>query len=450
MYTSILDHFKVEGNRLLFDGVDLLSIVEKYGTPIFIFSESRLKENAKFIQESFRKEYRETYIHYALKANSILSILKIFKDEGLKCEVSSTGELYKAIKAGFNPEDIIYNSPGKRVEDLYYAVKSRINCINVDSFYEMMLLNNIASELNLKVGISLRVVPEVMTPTLKTGISRSKFGFEIGELFKAYRLALELKNIDIKGIHAHIGSQISDLTSWENSSRTIVDIVNQLYNDLKIELDHINLGGGIPVDYTKTLVEEDNELPAYYKVKFDIHDIARTISTNLRRLKYDVKLYIEPGRSLVADACILLTRIVNFKERSSGEKWLIVDAGFNILPSARILRWYYPILNVSRIDEKHDTSFRIGGPLCDAEDVYHDVEGEENGFQKLPRYRRLPGKTSPGDVLAFLHTGAYGPEVMMNFNGMLRPPYLMILRNGDVKIIRRRDELDDLYRYEEF
>ncbi|MEM1776207.1 MAG: hypothetical protein QW079_04700, partial [Nitrososphaerota archaeon] len=92
----------------------------------------------------------------------------------------------------------------------------------------------------------------------------------------------------------------------------------------------------------------------------------------------------------------------------------------------------------------------IGGPLCDAEDVYHDVEGEENGFQKLPRYRRLPGKTSPGDVLAFLHTGAYGPEVMMNFNGMLRPPYLMILRNGDVKIIRRRDELDDLYRYEEF
>ncbi|MEM1583079.1 MAG: diaminopimelate decarboxylase [Nitrososphaerota archaeon] len=450
MHASLTDHLKIKGNQLLFDDVDVLSLAEKYGTPVFVFSESKLRENARFIQESFRREYEETYVHYALKANSILSILKIFKSEGLKCEVSSMGELYKAIKSGFKPEDIVYNSPGKRIRDLHYAVKNEINCINVDSFYELELLNNIAGELGLRASISLRVVPEVTVPTLQTGISRSKFGFEIGELLKAYRRALELKNIDVKGIHAHIGSQVSDLTSWENASKTIVRIVNQLYDSIGLKLEHINLGGGIPVDYTRTLIEEDRELPTYYRTNFDVCEIAKTISDNLRNLKYDVKLYIEPGRSLVADACVLLTRIVNFKERSSGERWLIIDAGFNVLPSARILRWYYPIVNASRISEKHNVRFRIGGPLCDAEDVYHDVEGEEYNREKLPRYRCLPEKTSVGDILAFLHVGAYGPEVLMNFNGMLKPPYIMILRSGDIKIIRRSDELNDLLLYEEF
>lgn len=214
------------------------------------------------------------------------------------------GELYKPIKSGFKPKDIVYNSPGKRVQDLHYAVKNDIFYINVDSFYEMELLNNIAAELGLRASISLRVVPEVTVPALQTGTSRSKFGFEIGELPKAYRCALELKNIDVKGIHAYIGSQVSDLTSWENVSKTIVKIVNQLYDNMGLKLEHINLGGGIPVDYTRTLIEEDRELPTYYRMNFDVSKIARTISDNLRNLKYDVKPYIEPGRSLVADACI--------------------------------------------------------------------------------------------------------------------------------------------------
>ena len=449
MCTSISKHLEVKNDRLYFDGVDLLQVAEDYKTPVFIFSESKIRENARLISDVFKQEYGDCYIHYALKANSILSILRILKGEQLRCEVSSGGELYKALKAGFKPEDIVYNGPGKTLEELKYAVEVGIDCINVDSLYELNLLANLAEKLKTRIGVSIRISPEVSAPSIKTGLSKTKFGVEINQVVKMIRHALEKRHLHLKGVHMHIGSQVTDIASWSQASMVAVRLANQIYEDLGLELDHINMGGGLPEDYTETIIEKDKDVPSYLWGSISISEIARAVSKNFKDLKYNTKLYIEPGRKLVADTCLLLTKIVNFKERSFGEKWLIVDAGFNILPSMRILRWYYPVINISRINERYDSPFRIGGPLCDGEDVYHDVEGEELGNPRLPKYRLLPTNSQPGDVLAVLHTGAYGPEVTMNFNGMLRPAYLMILQNAVVKVIRRRETLNDLVSYEE-
>jgi len=445
---SILDHLKIENNKLYLDDLDLLNIAEKYGTPLVIFSESRIRENAKEVLEAFKSHYNNSSIYYALKANSIFTIIKIIKEEGLYCEVSSYGELFKALQAGYEPNEIIFNGPGKTLNELETAVKLNLHCINVDSLYELKLLNSIAERLNTKANVSLRIVPEIITPILRTGVSSSKFGFEKNEIIKAYQLASNLKGIRVKGIHVHFGSQISDINTWISGSQTLVDIANEIYDKLGLELEHINMGGGLPVDYTKSLIMVDNDLPEYFKPNFNEDDVAKIIADALKDLKFNTNLYIEPGRRIVADSGILLTRIVNFKERSFNEKWLIVDAGFNVLLSARVLQWYYPILNISKINEKHDTTFRVGGPLCDAHDVYHDLEGEEKNKPKLPKYRLLPKSSAPGDILAMLHVGAYGPEVMTNFNGMLKPPIIMISKDKSVKVIRRNEKIDDLMIYE--
>lgn len=446
---SILDHLKIEEGKLCLDNINLLDIAKTYGTPVIVFSESRIRENANDVLMTFKKHYSNSYVYYALKANSILSIIKVIKEEKLNCEVSSYGELFKALRAGYRAEEIIFNGPGKTLNDLENAVRLNIHCINVDSFYELKLLDSIAERLKTKVKISLRVVPEIISPILRTGVSTSKFGFEKNEIIKAYKLALNLKNIEVKGMHAHFGSQISDINTWIHGSKVLVNIANEIYKELDLELEHINIGGGLPIDYTKNLVMTNYDIPKYFKPNFDDDDVARVIAESLKDLKFNADLYIEPGRRIVADAGILLTQVVNYKERSFNEKWLIVDAGFNILPSARILQWYYPILNISKISEKHDSAFRIGGPLCDAHDVYHDLDGEERNEPKLPKYRLLPKSSSPGDILAVLHVGAYGPEIMMNFNGMVKPPIIMISNKNVVKIIRRGDRIEDLIMYEE-
>lgn len=445
---TILEHLKIENGILYFDDVALLDIAEKYTTPVVVFSESRIRENARDVLIAFKKYYNRSYVYYALKANSILSIVKIIREEGLGCEVASYGEIIKALKAGCRLEDIIFNGPGKTVKELENAIKLGIHSINIDSLYELELVNNIAERIGTRIGVSLRVVPEVVSPILRTGISSSKFGFERNEIIKAYKRALNLSNIEIKGIHAHIGSQISNINTWIHASKVLVDIINEIHRELNLKLEHINIGGGLPVDYTKSPISANLEVPEYFKPTFDEEDVARILAESLKDLKYEIDLYIEPGRRIVADAGILLTQVVNYKERSFGEKWLIIDAGFNVLPSARILQWYYPIINLSKISEKHDAPFRVGGPLCDAHDVYHDLDGEERGEPRLPKYRFLPRSTGPGDILAILHVGAYGPEVMMNFNGMLRPPVVMI-SNKYVKIIRKGDKVEDLIAYEE-
>ena len=444
---SIVDHFSVEDGQLYMDGINLVELARKYGTPLFVFSESRIRENVRRIVEAFSRR-GPVGVYYAVKANSNLSILKIIRDEGIGAEAVSYGEIYKALRAGFAPDRIVFNGPGKTTLELENAVREGVECINVDSAYELALINDIAGRIGRKVKVAIRTVPEVAS-YFKTGISSSKFGVELDRIEEVYRLALSMGNVEVAGIHVHLGSQIIDHETWTRGARAISSIVSRLHENVGLTLEHVNMGGGIPIDYTASPIRLNLDVPKMFDPDVTPEDVANILWDEISKVGYRVELRIEPGRSIVGDAGVLVTSVVNYKERASGDRWIILDSGFNLLPSVLSFHWYYPMINACRAGEEHDTDFRVGGPLCNGHDVHHDIDGEEAGTPRLPKYRKLPSSTRPGDIIALLHVGAYALDASSNYNSKTRPPAVLITRDGRVKLVRAGEDLEDLVRLDQ-
>ncbi len=442
---TILDYYSIKDGNLYFDGYKL-SDIASHGTPVYVYSERRILENIERVTKSFHAISRDFEIKYAVKACSIKKILEIMKTTGIGADVASPGEIYKCLRAGFAPSTLVYNAPGKSYQDLEYAVKSGVGVINNDSFNEAYRLNAIAKSQKKIVNTGFRVLLPISGKTSFVSIEpSSKFGVEKDDVINVYRKTLDLKNLRISGVHTHIGSQLISLSLYKEGVSQLVDIAIEIMNTLGIELQHVNIGGGLPVDYTVTPIDIiGEEKPYFFKENFTVENATSSIASSLSKLPKDVVVYIEPGRRIVADAAILLSRVMDVKERANGEKWVILDAGSTVLPTVRYQRWYYPIINISRINEYHDTPFRIGGPLCESGDVYHDLEGEKTGLPRLPKYRFLPASTRPGDLVAILHVGGYNIEAINNFNGRLKPPVYMIRENGELELIRRGDTYEDL------
>ena len=440
---SINDHITIASGKAYLDDVDLGEVAEKYRTPLFIFSEKKIIENALSLYQLANETYDKATIFYALKANSNINILRIFREQGVLAEVVSHGELYKALKAGYKPEEIVFNGPGKYVEGLETAIKKGIKCINIDSEYEMELVRGLSKKHGVKTRVAMRIVPEVEAQVIETGLSWTKFGLEIGKAFELYRKAAEDKWLNPVGIHSHLGSQILELDTWRRGTEALVDMVNKLYSE-GIELEHINMGGGFPNNYTISPIDVNIDVLDKFKPSIEERDIFRTIVAQLKRTKYGVELYLELGRRLIADTGILLMKVINTKTRSNGERWLILDGGFNILLSTVLYKWYYPMINLSRIEEPHDHPFRVGGPICDTDDAFHDLEGELKNDPHLPRYRYLPEETGPGDIIMILHVGAYTMEEASNYNSLPRPPMALATKEKEVRVIRRGEKLEDL------
>ncbi len=445
--SSINDHIDIKGNKVFLDDVDLFRIAEKYGAPIFVFSEKKIAENVETLYSLANHYVDDTVIFYAFKANSNINILRKFREMGILAEVVSHGELYKAFKAGYEASEIVFNGPGKYIEGLEVSVRKGLHCINIDSEYEMDLVRKLSKKYGMKTRVAMRIVPEVEAQVIETGLSWTKFGLEIEKAMNMYIDAAGDPNLDPVGIHSHLGSQILELDTWREGTSALVGMVNQLYSR-GIKLEHINMGGGFPNDYTVAPVDLNMDVPSGFKPRIREGDIFRTIATSLNGLKYNMRLYLELGRRLIADTAILLTRVINYKTRSNGEKWLILDSGFNILLSTVLYKWYYPMVNLSKIDKPHTYPFRVGGPLCDTDDAHHDLEGELRGEPHLPRYRLLPKDTEPGDILMILHVGAYTMEEASNYNSLPRPPMVAITENRDVKLIRRRETIEEMIQRE--
>lgn len=441
---SINDHIEISNGKMYLDGIDLNKLADKYKSPLFIFSEKRIIENIQYILGLTQKYYDEISLFYALKANSNINLLKIFKKYGVKAEVVSHGELYKALKAGFPPDEIIFNGPGKYPSGLEESVIKGIHVLNIDSLYELDLVSSIAHKVGKPVNVAFRIVPEVGAQVIETGLSWTKFGIEIDVAINAYKKALNDKYIQIKGIHGHLGSQILKIETWKYGTKALVDLANSLYDKLGIVLEHINMGGGFPNDYTITPINLKMDLAERFKPRISEETILKTMVDSIRGSKFKMKLYLELGRRLISDSGILISRAVNYKERINGEKWIILDTGFNLLLSNLLYKWYYPIVNLSRIESPHESPFRVAGPLCDTDDVFHDLEGEFKGEPMLPKYRLLPEKSWAGDLFAFFHVGAYTIEESSNYNSLPRAIMLLVQENGDIKIIRKRETLYDL------
>ncbi len=436
-----------DGN-LLFDSVDMVKLAERFGTPLFVFSQRRLEENISGFLEPFREAGIPLRIFYACKANSNLAVLRIIREKGLDIEVNSGGELFKAVRAGFHPGQIIFNGVAKTDDELEKAVELGVHCINVDSLSELRSIARISKKVARRVPIALRLIPGIRDgghPGLETGVSQGKFGMHPCLIPEACKIISQAaRHLKLAGIHAHIGSQLNTVDSFRELIPQFVMFKDAIEDLVPGKIEHFNIGGGVPVDYLPA------DIILRHDLRKDIEEFAGKFSTvdvamALKGLTpQGIEIFMEPGRSIVGNTAILLAKVVR-KKKNPGRTppWLILDTGFNILLENFSYQWYFHMVAASKIKRPHTKGYLVGGPLCDAGDVFPIPRSEDAGFHRL-----LPESMEEGDIVAFMDTGAYTLEQMTPYNGRLPAMAVMITTSGDVEVIRKRYEYQDLVRYD--
>jgi len=460
---SIPGYLEVRNDHLTVNGVDTLELVKEFNSPLFVFSEPRIRDNIKRLQLAADAVDRPIKFCYASKANSNMAILKVVLESGIDIEVNSGGELFKALRAGFRPDQIIFNGTSKSDDELDDAVRAGIYAINVDSIYEIDLVGQAVERLRARgenagpARITLRLVPEIGTRShlgLQTALLTSKFGISSSEVLAAFRRGLEKPDlVHVCGIHIHVGSQTPDVEPFAEAFRSMWEHLVTIHRETGHTLEHINLGGGIPVNYLRDRSQAD-QLPEHERdmlgaelepaaVLKEALRVARESAraANAEHLLDQVTILLEPGRSVIADAGLVLTTVRNIKSRpETGDVWLLTDAGYNIMLSMNNYKWYYHLISASRAGAPYAREYKVAGPLCDSGDVYFDIEREG----RLPDYRKLPEDVGPGEVLALLNCGAYSLAQMFHYNGRPLPAAVLITKDGKAELIRRRDTYDDL------
>ena len=453
-----------ENNHLFISGVDATALSYKYGTPLFVFSEARIRANIARLQAAAKQVDRPIKFCYASKANSNMAVLKVVRDAGIDVEVNSGGELFKALRVGFKSSQIIFNGTSKTNEELDEAVRAGIYAINVDSIYEIELVEDAVrrarAELNSGLPparIALRLVPEIGTRShlgLQTALLTSKFGISSSEVLDAFRRGLQHPElIHVCGIHIHVGSQTPDVEPFAEAFKSMWNHLMTIHRETGHTLEHINLGGGIPVNYLRDRSQAD-QLPEHERDMLGANLEPSAVLTEALRVAREsardaeaehlldrVTILLEPGRSVIADAGVVLTTVRNIKRRpETNDVWLLTDAGYNLLLSMNNYKWYYHLISASRAAEPTDAQYKVAGPLCDSGDVYFDIE--RHG--RLPDYRLLPRDVKPGEVLALLNSGAYSLAQMFPYNGRPLPAAVMVRDDGKADLIRKRDTYEDL------
>jgi D-ornithine/D-lysine decarboxylase len=461
---TIPGFLEVREGRLYISGADAVELAREHGSPLFVFSEPRIRANIARLQTAAKQVDRPIKFCYASKANSNMAVLRTVRDAGIDIEVNSGGELYKALRIGFRPDQIIFNGTSKTNKELDEAVRAGIYSINVDSIYEIELVEDAVrrarAELNTELPparIALRLVPEIGTRShlgLQTALLTSKFGISSSEVLDAFRRGLRNPElIHVCGIHIHVGSQTPDVEPFAEAFKSMWNHLMTIHRETGHTLEHINLGGGIPVNYLRDRSQADqipeherDMLGADLEPSAVLSEALRVARESARDAEAEhlldrVTILLEPGRSIIADAGVVLTTVRNIKRRpETGDVWLLTDAGYNILLSMNNYKWYYHLISASRASEPLNAEYKVAGPLCDSGDVYFDIE--RHG--RLPDYRMLPRDVAPGEVLAMLNTGAYSLAQMFPYNGRPLPAAVMIHEGGQAEVIRRRDTYEDL------
>ena len=470
------------GDQLFINGVSAVKLAQKYDTPLFVFSESRIRHNIERLKHAENFIDCNLKVCYAAKANSNMAILRVVKEANCDLEVNSGGELWKALKVGFSGEQIIFNGTSKEVWEIENAINADVYAIQVDSLYELSLIEATAKKMNKCANVSLRLVPEIETNThsgLQTALLTSKFGMMPDEALSAFHTYKTSEFLNLCGVHLHIGSQNPESAPYSEALKTLFESLVEIYEQTGLKLAHLNLGGGFPVNYLRdnSQAEDFSEAErAMFSADFEPSDaIANAwqfikqaaVSSNAAHLLENLTLLLEPGRSVIADAGICLTSVRNRKERPLGksgvfilesevgethlklktqdsrlktDSWLLTDAGFNILLSMETYKWYYHLISAERSAEPHDFPYKLAGPLCDGGDVYFDIEGAH----RLPDYRLLPENVAPNEILALLNCGAYSIAQMFQYNGRFLPCVVLVKENGEIELIRKRDNFEDL------
>jgi len=409
-------HLGIENGHLTIGGVDTVALAEKFGTPLYVTDESRIRAN----YQCFQRAFPNADICYAAKANYNLSILRILAQEGAGADVFSDGELFCALKAGFSPGKILFNGNSKTDAELNMAVQEGVR-LSVDSLDELRALSKIAEAQGKEAEIAFRVNPDVSPkthPKIATGLKTSKFGIPHAEVVSAYKEALALKNVKPVGIHCHIGSQILDVAPFADAARKMMALVEQV-NKIGVELAFVDLGGGLGIHY-----KPGEKAPSPSELADAVLPI---FEERTKSMGITPKLILEPGRHIVADSTILLTRVNTIKK--AHKNFVGVDAGFNLLVRPAMYDAYHEIVVANKSNQGPGGTFTVVGPICESGDI-------------LASDRNLP-KVEKGDLIAILDVGAYGFSMSSQYNGRPRCAEALVC-DGEAEIIRKRESYDDL------
>ncbi|MEM3012480.1 MAG: diaminopimelate decarboxylase [Candidatus Hadarchaeales archaeon] len=421
--------FRVDGEgHLRAGGLRVSELAERFGTPLFVMDEDRIRENYRRFREAFAKRWGKVVVAYAYKANSTLAVCRVLHQEGAGAEVVSEGELRAALKTGVPPERIFFNGNAKSEAEIELAVERGVK-INLDSLEEIGVVGEVSRRLGKRAEVGLRVNPGIEVPThpyIATGVRDSKFGLELetGEALEGFKRAVE-EGLRVEGVHFHLGSQLLDLQPFEEGARRVMEFVSLLKKELGLELEFLDLGGGLGVPERPG---ERGPSP---------EDLASRVASVLgeyvgRGLK-PFTLVLEPGRYLVSDAGLLLLRVEYVKPRKGRTTWICVDGGTNLLLRPALMGTYYHMELADRMGEEGREVVNVGGPLCQAGDVI----GRE---RKLPSVRR-------GDLLVVFNAGAYTLTMANQYNSRPRAAVVMV-KGEKAEVIRKRETCEDIWRYD--
>ena len=408
--------FKYHRNELFAEDVAVKALAEKYGTPLYIYSYNTLLRHFRAYSDAFN-DYPHI-ICFALKANPNISILRLFAKYGGGADIVSGGELYKALKAGIPSQKIVYAGVGKTEEEIRLSLRSKILMFNVESEDELREINRIAGIMRRKAPVALRINPDIdpeTHPYIATGLKRHKFGIPIEDAVEHYRIASSLKNIKVIGIHKHIGSQITKVSPFVDALRSILLLMDKL-NAEGLSIQYLDIGGGLGISY------KDEEPPVP-------EDLARNLIPLLKGRK--LTLIVEPGRSIVGNAGILVTRVLYLKKGEEKE-FAIVDAGMNDLIRPSLYSAYHRILPVIR-KQRSAVLYDVVGPICESGDFL----AKERELKKVKR----------GEYLAVMGAGAYGFSMSSNYNCRPKAAEVMV-KDREHFLIRERETYYDLLRNE--
>ncbi|CEI58867.1 diaminopimelate decarboxylase [Candidatus Portiera aleyrodidarum] len=417
--------FKRDKGILCVENINFLKIAKIFGTPCYVYSKKKLIKYFNYYKSQLSLINHPNLICYALKANSNIAIINILSKIGSGFDIVSIGELEKVLTAGGDPKKIVYSGVAKKKQEIKRALKVGIKCFNVESFQEMDRLNLIAIKLKNKANISIRINPNVDAkthPYISTGLKTNKFGIAIDKAEEAYIYAKSLKNIKILGIDFHIGSQILKINPFLEALDNIILLIKKLYKK-KIKLNILDLGGGLGINYKKIKLYK-------YLIKKYFSTICEIIFANI----HNIEIILEPGRSILANTGVLLTKIeiikkINFKN------FAIVDAGMNdFIRPAFYNAWHnIKVVDLNKVKYYKNLFYDIVGPICESSDFL----GKKRYLNKL----------SQKDLLVIHSVGAYGFVMCSNYNTRKRPSEIIVDKNK-IFLIREFDCLKSLWKQE--
>jgi len=411
-----MHHFQYRSNELYCEDVSISDMVEDLGTPFYLYSHATLRQHFRAFDDAF--DTVEHLTCFSLKSNANLAILRLFAREGGGADIVSGGELFRSLKAGIDPERIVYSGVGKRVEDLEYALQSGILMFNAESPQEILKLNEVAGRLGKKAGIAIRVNPDIdpkTHPYISTGLKENKFGIDIKKSLEEYTMAASLSHLKVLGVSCHLGSQLTQVGPFIEALRRLTVMIKNL-EEAGIHISYLDLGGGLGITY-------DREEPPHPK------EYARAIKEELDMR--DLTLILEPGRVIMGNAGILVTKVL-YTKSTEDKNFIVVDAAMNDLIRPSLYGSYHGIRPV-KISGREKIKADIVGPICETGDF-------------LAKEREIE-PYEPGELMAVMSSGAYGFSMSSNYNARPRVPEVMV-KGREYYIIRARETYEDLIRGE--